>query len=84
MKIGNKLSANCVKCDVAGCASLFHSYSTVSIIRKQAKSAGWKRVSRASVMRAFSLPADSLTGGRSVDVCPQHIPPPRQAKARAA
>lgn len=82
MRIKSNVSANAVKCDVPGCTTTpFYSYSTIGKVRAQAKADGWRRASRHRVAVTFGVQQMDMTGGRTSDVCPSHIPPPKPRKA---
>ncbi len=85
MRIKSNVSANAVKCDVPGCTTTpFYSYSTIGKVRAQAKSAGWRRASRFRVSVALGVSQSDMTGGKTSDVCPSHIPPKKERKAPPA
>ena len=78
-------SGGIVECQCIGCPTRFVSYSMVSIVREQAKLAGWGRVA------AWTI-TDADTPMRKYDVCPVHLltseenraeRPKRKAEAKA-
>lgn len=77
---GRGKSMSVLSCDLDGCNVRFHTASVTGLTRKQAKTFGWGRASRGRAQKHLGLTdeqvAENLGGGRMVDLCPDHMPPP--------
>ena len=60
-------SGGVVACDHPGCPATFPSYSMISLLRPQAKAAGWGRVHS-----RFVVPPGEPYNSPTSDVCPAH------------
>lgn len=60
-------------CDVPGCASMFTTYSVVSLCRLQAANASWGRIKLGAMWQWESFGLGSSKTKR-IDVCPEHVP----------
>ncbi len=84
MRETHELFGTVVRCDVEGCPERFYSYSMPSVVRKQAKLAGWWRGSARKVLKPDGEGATYAgTSRKLVDVCPSHRPTTARMPARA-